>query len=116
MAKSRRNVSRRKRQQKRRKSSRRNFRKMLGGGLIDKLPEDKIRTELEKLKITDEKITHDMIDNTIKQLKETTNWDKYIPIGDINIEKVKEIIKNLEEKNSNNSNNSNNTANPPSWC
>jgi hypothetical protein len=106
MAKSRRNVSRRKRQQKRR-NSRRNFRKMLrGGGLIDKLPEHKIRTELKKLK--SDTITDETINTTIKQLKDKDKWEKYSPFGAINTIIVQDIIKNLEEKNSNES------ANPPS--
>ncbi len=88
---------------------------MLGGGrLIDDLSEDDIRTELKKLKITDEKIKDYMIDNTIKQLKKN-DWKEYSIFDTINIEKVQEIIKKLKEKNSNNPNNSNNTANPPSW-
>jgi hypothetical protein len=109
MAKSRRNVSRRKRQQKRRKSNRRNFRKMSGGGLIDNLDVKEFQTELEKLK--SDEITDYIIKNTIEQLNKN-DWKKYSPIDTINIEKVKEIIKKLEEKNSNNPNN---TANPPSW-
>jgi hypothetical protein len=108
MAKSRRNVSRRKRQQKRR-NSRRNFRKMLrGGGLISDVNENKLIEELKKLK--SDTMTDEMINKTIEQLKENNKWENYSPFGTINIDKIQEIIKNLKEKEKE----ENNSLNPPS--
>ena len=107
MAKSRRNVSRRKRQQKRR-NSRRNFRKMLrGGGLISDVDKNKLIEELKK--IGPEKITDEMIENTISVLSKINSWEDYPKFGNYVVGKdtVIQIIENLKKP-------PNNSLNPPS--
>jgi len=96
MAKSRRNVSRRKRQQKRR-NSRRNFRKLLrGGGLVDNFTD----AELEKL--FEHSSTEEIIKNTIERLREKNSWDEFIKNYDwgklISHYNVKRIITEKEKE------------------
>ena len=109
MAKSRRNVSRRKRQQKRR-NSRRNFRKMLrGGGLISNVDKDKLTEELRN--IGPEKITDQMIENTMSVLSRINSWEEYPTFGNhVGKDTVKKIIENLEKEKGK----ENNSLNPPS--
>ena len=109
MAKSRRNVSRRKRQQKRR-NSRRNFRKMLvGGGLVSDVDKDKLIEELRN--IGPEKITDEKIRNTISVLNRINSWEEYPIFGNhVGKDTVVQIIENLEKEKEK----ENNSLNPKS--
>jgi hypothetical protein len=96
MAKSRRNVSRRKRQQKRR-NSRRNFRKLLrGGGLVDNFTKDELEGFFKGWSTTEK------IKETIERLREKKTWGEFEKDYDfgklISPPTVKSIIETEQKK------------------